>query len=73
MSSKPVAFRCPQHLLARLDAAAKELGVPRSRVIMEALRLFIQTVRGRKGRVVPPYRGKELLNQLDFTPRRRAH
>ena len=72
MSSKPVAFRCPQHLLARVDAAAKELGVPRSRVITEALRLFIQTVKGRKGRVVPPYRGKELLNQLNFSARRQV-
>ncbi len=72
MSSKLVAFRCPQPLLARLDAAAKELGVTRSRVIVEALRLFIQTVKRRKGRVVPPYRGKDLLSQLNFTARRRA-
>lgn len=72
MSSKLVAFRCPQPLLARVDAAAKELGVARSRVIAEALRVFIQTVKGRKGRVVPPYRGKELLSQLNFAAAKKA-
>lgn len=66
MNSKLVAFRCPQELLSRVDAAAKELGVPRSRIIAEAIRVFIQTVNGRRGRVVPPYRGKEILNSLDF-------
>lgn len=49
-----------------MDAAAKELGVPRSRIIAEAIRVFVQTVNGRRGRVVPPYRGKEILNSLDF-------
>ena len=56
-----LSLRCPRALMAEVDRAAKEMHIPRSRIMTEAVRLFIKDVRRRGGLVVPPYTGKKPL------------
>lgn len=64
MSTKPIAFRCPVELMQRVDAVAAALGTTRSAIITEAVRLLCCEIRARGGRMVQPYSGDELLNEI---------
>lgn len=66
MATKMVALRCPPRLLEKVTLLAKSQGKTRTRVIIEAVRLFTRTVQARGGRVVPPYDGHELLSDMNF-------
>lgn len=66
MAKKMVALRCPPQLLQKLTDLAQSQGKTRTRVMIEAVRLFTRTVQARGGRVVPPYDGSELLADMDF-------
>ncbi len=68
MKSKLVAFRCPQRLMARVDALAHAQGKTRSRVITEAVRLLATVVQERGGRLVPPYLDEELPEGVSLDP-----
>ncbi len=64
MKTKSVAFRCPVSLMQRVDAVAAALGVTRTALVVEAVRMLIREVRNRDGRLVPPYSGKDALAAL---------
>ena len=68
MKSKLIAFRCPQRLMARVDALAHAQGKSRSRVITEAVRLLTTVVQERGGRLVPPYLDDELPEGVSIDP-----
>ena len=68
MKSKLIAFRCPQRLMARVDALAHAQGKSRTRVITEAVRLLTTVVQERGGRLVPPYLDDELPEGVSIDP-----
>ncbi len=65
MKTKSVAFRCPVTLMQRVDTVAAALGVTRTALVVEAVRMLIREVRRRDGRLVPPYSGKDVLSTLN--------
>ncbi len=68
MKTKSVAFRCPVSLMQRVDAVASALGVTRTAIVVEAVRMLIREVRSRDGRLVPPFSGKDALAALNPSP-----
>jgi len=69
MSTKLIAFRCPVELMQRVDAVAAALGTTRSSLVVAAVRLLAEEVRGRNGRLVPSYSGDDILERLEFGER----
>lgn len=55
MQYKIVTFRCPTPLAARLDKLAETVGRTRNALVIEMIRVFVQQVRRRRGRVLPCY------------------
>lgn len=72
MKTKSVAFRCPVSLMQRVDTVAAALGVTRTALVVEAVRMLIREVRNRDGRLVPPYSGKDVLAALNPSPEKSA-
>ena len=70
MSSRLIAFRCPEDLLKRVDDLALAMHVSRTSIMLEAARLFAHHVRKRGGHIVPPYKDKDLLSKLRFEENR---
>ena len=64
--SRIISFRCAPSLQEKLDALAAKRGKKRSRIIIEALKLFSRTIKARGGRVVPAYDKSKLLSVANF-------
>lgn len=66
--TKLIAFRCSDELLQKLDLIAASMHTSRTSIVIEAVRVLLKEVKGRNGRLVPPYKGKSLLRSLEFEP-----
>lgn len=55
MEQKIITFRCPKDLVDRIDELANILGMTRSALVVDMIRIFCRQVRNRRGRVVPGY------------------
>lgn len=60
MRYKIVTFRCPTPLATRLDRLADSVGRTRNALVIEMIRVFVQQVRRRRGRVLPRYKVADL-------------
>jgi hypothetical protein len=58
--------------MQRVDTVAAALGVTRTALVVEAVRMLIREVRNRDGRLVPPYSGKDALAALNPSPEKSA-
>lgn len=65
VASKLIAFRCAPQLLEKVTALAAMRGKSRSRIIVEAVRMFSRTLKARGGRIVPPYDKSKLFSDTN--------
>lgn len=66
-----ITLRTPVGLLRRIDDIAESRRVTRSLLVVRALEEFIADIR-RRGCLVPPYEGDEILRSLHLSRRRQA-
>lgn len=65
VKSLSVPFRCHALLLERVDEIAALSGCSRSMVLVEMVRLFMEEMEKRDGRLLPPYAGGSLQEHFD--------
>jgi len=65
VKSLSVPFRCHALLLEKVDEIAALAGCSRSMVLVEMVRLFLEEMEKRDGRLLPPYVGGSLQEHFD--------
>ena len=65
VKSLSVPFRCHPLLLEKVDEVAALSGCSRSMVLVEMVRLFLEELEKRDGRLLPPYVGGSLQEHFD--------